>query len=59
MWFVRCRERVRQEDGSVKLKRKTKRLGSLKKHPKQSNIEPQRAAFMQKINAGVAIPDQA
>ena len=56
-WFVRYRERVRQQDGSIKLQRKTERLGSVEKHPKQSDIEPLRAAFMQKINAGVAVPE--
>jgi hypothetical protein len=28
-WFVRYRERVRQEDGSIKLKQRAKRLGSV------------------------------
>jgi integrase len=58
-WFVRYRERVRQKDGSIKLQRKTKRLGSVHKHPKHANVEPLRAAFMQKINAGVAIPESS
>jgi len=58
-WFIRYRERVRQEYGSIKLQRKTKRLGSVEKHPKQSDIEPLRTAFMQKINAGLAIPESS
>src|SRR5689334_16482023 len=39
-WFVRYRERVRKEDGSIKLQRKSKRLGSVEKHPTKSDIEP-------------------
>jgi integrase len=58
-WFVRYRERVRQKDGSIKLQRKSERLGSTEKHPKQSDIEPLRAVFMQKINAGAAIPESS
>ena len=58
-WFVRYRVRVRQEDGSIRLQRKSKRLGSLAKHPKQSDIEPLREAFMQKINSGVSTPESS
>jgi integrase len=58
-WFVRYRDRVRQEDGSIRLQRKSKRLGSLGKHPKQSDIEPLREAFMQKINSGVSTPESS
>ncbi len=58
-WFVRYRERVRKEDGSIKLQRKSERLGSVQKHPKLSDVEPLREAFMQKINAGVSTPESS
>lgn len=58
-WFVRYRERVRKEDGSIRLQRKSKRLGSVEKHPTKTDIEPLRTAFMQKVNAGVASPESS
>jgi integrase len=58
-WFVRYRERVPTEDGSIKLQWKSKRLGSVEKHPTKSDVEPLRTTFMQKLNAGVAIPESS
>jgi integrase len=57
-WFVRYRERRRQEDSSIKLKRRSKRLGSVEKYPTKSDIEPVRMAFMQKMNSGQAIAEE-
>jgi integrase len=55
-WFVHYRERVRQEDGTVKLRRRTKRLGSVEEFPTKSDIEPLRTAFMQNTNVGQYSP---
>lgn len=55
-WFVRYRERVRKEDGSIKQRRKSKRLGSVKEYPTQSSIQPLRTAFMQTVNSGAFEP---
>jgi integrase len=51
-WYVRYRERVRQLDGSIKLRQKARRLGSIKRYPRESQIKPLLAEFMQKLNAG-------
>ncbi len=56
-WFVRYRERLRQEDSSVKLQRRSKRLGSVVRFPEKSDVEPVRVAFMQKINSDLAISE--
>ncbi|HYY72889.1 MAG TPA: tyrosine-type recombinase/integrase [Candidatus Bathyarchaeia archaeon] len=58
-WFVRYRDRVREGNGSIKLQRRTKRLGSVEEFPTKSDIEPLRAAFMQKINAGQFSPESS
>jgi integrase len=58
-WFVRYRERRRQQDGSIKLMRRSKRLGSVGKYPTKSVIEPVRAAFMQKVNSGLVIAEES
>lgn len=58
-WFVRYRERVQEENGSIKLQRRTKRLGSVEEFPTKSDIEPLRAAFMQKVNAGHFSPESS
>lgn len=56
-WFVRYRYRVRQKDGSIKLRRKASRLGNVDEFPTKTDIEPLRTSFMQKINAGQFDPD--
>lgn len=56
-WFVRYRERVREENGSIKLQRRTKRLGSAGEFPTKSDIEPLRTAFMRRANAGQFGPE--
>ena len=50
-WYVRYRERVRQVDGSIKLRQRASRLGSIKRYPRESQIKPLLAEFMQKLNA--------
>jgi hypothetical protein len=57
VWFARYRERVSQNDGSTKWQRRAKRLGSIKEFPSQSQAEPARTAFMQKINTGHFMAD--
>jgi len=56
-WYVRYRERVRQEDGSIKLQQKANRLGSLKDYPGESLIKPLLADFLCKLNAGNFTPE--
>jgi integrase len=58
-WFVRYRDRVRQENGSVKLQRRTRRLGSVEEFPTKSDVEMLRTTFMQKVNAGQFSPDSS
>ena len=55
-WYVRFRNRVRQEDGSIKLRQKAKKLGSVKDYPRKSQIMPMLAEFMQRVNAGKFMP---
>jgi hypothetical protein len=56
-WFVRYRERARQEDGSIKLNQKARKLGTLKSYPRESNIKPLLREFMQRLNAGKFTPE--
>jgi len=56
-WYVRYRERVRQEDGSIKLQQKASRLGSLEDYPSESHIKPLLAEFLSKLNAGNFTPE--
>jgi len=56
-WFVRFRNRVRREDGSIGLKQKAKRLGSLKDYPLKSQIMPVYTGYMQRVNAGKFMPE--
>jgi integrase len=49
-WFVRYRESVRQKDGSTRIRRRSKRLGSVESFPRSADVEPLRVSFMQKIN---------
>jgi integrase len=49
-WFVRYRERVKHTDGSIKFRRRAKRLGDVESFPRADDIEPLRVGFMQKIN---------
>jgi integrase len=56
-WFVRYRDRIEQPDGSFKQQRTAERLGSLQDFPSKSEIEPLRAAFMQKVNAAQVSPN--
>jgi integrase len=58
-WFVRYRDRVRQESGTVQLQRRTRRLGKVEEFRTKSDVEPLRTAFMQKINAGRFSPDSS
>jgi len=56
-WFVRYRERVRQEDGSIKLKQRARRLGSVKDYRRESDIRPLFTDFMQRLNAVKFTPE--
>jgi integrase len=56
-WYVRYRERVRQEDGSIKLHQKASRLGSLEDYPSESHIKPLLGEFLCKLNAGNFTPE--
>jgi len=56
-WFVRYRERVRQDDGSSKLKQRATKLGNVRDYPRESNIRPLLAEFMQRLNAGKFAPE--
>jgi hypothetical protein len=56
-WFVRYRERARQEDGPIKLNQKARKLGTLKSYPRESNIKPLLREFMQRLNAGKFTPE--
>lgn len=48
---------MRQEDGSIGLKQKAKRLGSLKDYPLKSQITPVYTGYMQRVNAGKFMPE--
>ncbi len=50
-WFVRYRERLLREDGTMKWQRKAERLGTIEEFPTKAGVEPLRVAFMQKVNA--------
>ena len=56
-WYVRYRERVRQNDGSIKLQQRANRLGGLKDYPGESLIKPLLAEFLCKLNAGNFTPE--
>jgi len=56
-WFVRYREAIRQKDGTTKIRRRSKRLGSLESFPSAVDVEPLRIRFMQRINHGRSGPD--
>jgi integrase len=56
-WFVRYREPVRQPDGSIKFRQRAKKLGSVKDHPRESQIKPLFAEFMRQQNAGNVSPE--
>jgi integrase len=58
-WFVRYRVRVRQEDGSIKLKQRAKMLGRVADYPRESDIMPLKAEFMQRLNAGKFTPESS
>jgi hypothetical protein len=45
-WYVRYRERVRREGGSIKLKQRAARLGSVSDYPFESQIKPLFAEYM-------------
>ena len=55
-WFVRYRERVRREDGSVTLKQRSRRLGSVSDYRRESDIRPLLTEFMQRLNAARFTP---
>ena len=50
-WYVHYRERVVQDDGTVKLVKRSKRLGSVSDYPRESNAVPVKIEFMRKLNA--------
>ena len=56
-WYVRYRQRVRRDDGSIKLRQRANRLGSVKDYPSESHIKPLLIAFMSKVNAGMFTPE--
>jgi integrase len=56
-WYVRYRERVGREDGSIKLKQRAARLGSVTDYPFESHIKPRLAEFMCSLNAGNFSPE--
>jgi hypothetical protein len=56
---VRYREPVRQKDGSIKLRRRAKRLGSVESFPRADDVEPLRVEFMQNINHDRYDPDSS
>jgi len=56
-WFVRYRVPVRQENGSIKLKQRTKMLGRVADYPRESDIMPLKIEFMQRLNAGKFTPE--
>jgi integrase len=56
-WFVRYRERVRQEDGSIKLKQRARRLGSVNEYRRECDIRPVFSAFMQRLNVAKFTPE--
>jgi len=56
---VRYREPVRQKDGSIKFRRRAKRLGSVESFPSADDVEPLRVEFMQKINHDRYDPDSS
>ena len=56
-WFVRYRVRVRQEDGSIRLHQKARKLGSVADYPLESQIMPLKTEFMHRLNAGNFTPE--
>jgi hypothetical protein len=56
-WFVRYSIRVPQQDGSIKLQQKAKKLGTVDKYPLESQIKPLQTEFMYRINAGTFTAD--
>jgi hypothetical protein len=56
-WYVRFRNRVRQEDGSTRLRQQAKRLGSVKDFPHKAQIMPVLTEYMQRVNAGKFMPE--
>lgn len=56
-WFVRYRERMRQQDGSIKLRQRAERLASVSDYPTESQVKPVLAEFMQRLNAGKQFAD--
>lgn len=55
-WFVKYRVQVRQEDGSIQVKQRSKMLGRLVDYPRESDIMPLKIELMQRINAGKFSP---
>jgi integrase len=45
-WFVRYREPVREPDGSIKFQQRAKKLGSVKDYPREPQIKPLFAEFV-------------
>jgi hypothetical protein len=50
---------VREENGWIKLQRRTKRLGSVDEFPTKSDIEPLRTTFTPKANTGQSSPESS
>ncbi len=56
-WFIRYRDRVRQDDGSIKLQQRAKKLGNVKDYPHESHVKPVLAQFLQQLNVGRFTPE--
>jgi integrase len=56
-WYVRYRERVRKEDGSIELNQRAARLGSVADYPLESQIKPLLTEFMCSLNSGNFTPE--
>jgi len=58
-WHLRYRERVRQEDGSVNVVQKSKKIASVKDFPRKGDVMPLAIEVMEKMNIGGFEPDAA
>lgn len=58
-WFVRYRERVQLEDGSIKLRQRAKRLATVEEYPTQSQVKPLLTEYLQRLNTGRQFADSS
>jgi integrase len=56
-WFVRYREQVKWRDGTIVIKQRAHRLGSLRDYPKRSEVIWLKNAFMEKLNKAGFSPE--